>query len=78
MDAEGQSHHRARVRRGGWELETNEQVRQMLRVFIIGVFAWSACDHVGRRRFVIMKAKATLVANVKPYAVMRAMQAEEY
>ena len=37
------------------------------------------CDREGRRRFVAMKTKeATLVANVKQYAMMRAMQNEEY
>ena len=39
---------------------------------IIGVLAWSMCVHVRRRRFVAKK-EATLVANVKHYAMMRAM-----
>ena len=36
------------------------------------------CDHVRRRRFVATKKKATLVENVKQYAMMRARQGEEY
>ena len=46
---------------------------------IIGVFAWSACDCEGRRRLVVVKTKeATRVASMKQYAMMRAMQNEEY
>ena len=46
---------------------------------IIGVFAWSACDRELRRRFVAIKTKeATLIARVREYAMMRAMQDEEY
>ena len=38
---------------------------------IIGVSAWSACDHEGRRRFVTVKTEEpTLVAKVKQYAMM--------
>ena len=41
--------------------------------------SFGACDREGRRRFVARKTKeATLVANVKQYAMMRAMQHEEY
>ena len=43
-----------------------------------GVLTWSACDREGRRRFVARKTEATLVAKVKQYAMMRAMQDEEY
>ena len=44
-----------------------------------GVSAWSACDREGRRRFVAMKAiESTLKTIVKQYAMMRAMQNEEY
>ena len=43
---------------------------------IIGVLAWSACDHEGCRRCVALKReKATLMANAKQ-CVMRAMQEE--
>ena len=46
---------------------------------IIGVVAWSACDHQGRRRCVaVEREKTTLVAHVKQYAMMRARQEEEY
>ena len=46
---------------------------------IVGVLAWSASDGEGRRRFVATKTKdATLVAHVKQYAMIRAMQDEEY
>ena len=40
---------------------------------VIGVLAWSACDHEGRKRSVAIKREGTtLVANTKQYAVMRA------
>ena len=43
---------------------------------IIGVFAWSACDHEGCRRCVALKReKATPMANAKQ-CVMRAKQEE--
>ena len=46
---------------------------------LIGVFAWSACDHEGRRRLVpVKRKKTTLVVIVKQYAMMRAKQDEEY
>ena len=42
-----------------------------------GVFAWSACDHEARGRFVaVEREKPTLVANMKQYATMRARQEE--
>ena len=45
---------------------------------IIGVFAWSACDHEGRRRLSAVKRnKTTLVANVKRYAMMLTKQDDQ-
>ena len=46
---------------------------------IIGVFAWSARDHEGRRIFVAARRnQTTLVTNVSQCAVMRAKEDEEY
>ena len=46
---------------------------------IIGVLAWSACEHPGRRRLVaVEREKTTLVANAKQYAMMRAKQEEAH
>ena len=46
---------------------------------VIGVLAWSVCDREERRKFVAMKTrKTTLVANMKQYVLMRALQEEEY
>ena len=45
---------------------------------IIGVSAWSACDHDGSSGFAAVKRmKTTLVATMKQYAVMPAKQDEE-
>ena len=42
---------------------------------VVGVLAWSACDHEDRRRLVAVKReKTTLVAIVKQKALMRARQ----
>ena len=46
---------------------------------IVGVLAWKAYDEEGRTRFVSMKAReATVAANVKLHATMRARQDEEH
>ena len=45
---------------------------------IIGVLAWSASDHEGRRRLVAMKTKeTTLTVNANQYALTRAIQEHE-
>ena len=37
---------------------------------VVGILAWSACDHEGRRRFAAAKReKTTLVANMEQCAV---------
>ena len=45
---------------------------------IIGVLAWSACDHEGSRLVAVETKETTLVANVKQYGMMRPRQEEEY
>ena len=46
---------------------------------IIGILAWSVCDHEGRRRLVTRKGKeTTLVAIVKQYAMLRERQHADY
>ena len=38
---------------------------------IIGVFAWSACDHEGRTKFSVKRKKTTLVTNMEQYDSMK-------
>ena len=46
---------------------------------IIDGLAWKACDHEGRKRFVSVRTKERiLVANVRPHAMLRRRQGEEY
>ena len=44
---------------------------------VIGVLAWKACDHEGRRR-AMRTREGTLVANVGQYAMLRGRQDAEY